>query len=83
MKISEPNRKLWLWLCDQGGTWTVQEILQRYGGDSGKVFRALHGMHRRELVAQFPPLPGQFRKRYGVTGTCLVPYGVSVAEAQA
>lgn len=83
MKISNENRKLWLWLCTRGGKWTAQEIAQHFGGDSQALFRALHGMHRRELVAQFPPAEGQYRKRYGVTGTCLVPYGVSVAETQA
>lgn len=83
MKISDKNRALWLWLCSRGGYWTAQEVAQHYGGDSVDIFRSLHSMHRRDLVAQFPPEEGGKRKRYGVTGTCLIPYGVCVAEAQA
>lgn len=83
MKISDKNRKLWLWLCTEGGKWTALELAKRYGGDSKDIFRSLHAMSRRDLVAQFPPEDGQIRKRYGVTGTCLVPFGVSVAETQA
>lgn len=83
MKISDKNREIWLWLCTRGGKWTAQEIAVRIGGDSKDIFRSLHGMHRRELIAQFPPEDGAHRKRYAVTGTCLIPYGVSVAECQA
>lgn len=83
MKVSPENRKLWIWLCTQGGKWTAQELAVRYGGDSQELFRSLHAMSRRQVIAQFPPAPGERRKRYGVTGTCLVPIGISVAEAQA
>ena len=83
MKISDRNRKLWIWLCTQGGKWTAQELAVHYGGDSQELFRSLHAMHRRDLIAQFPPEEGSHRKRYAVTGTCLIPYGVSVAECQA
>lgn len=83
MKISDKNRRIWTWLCTQGGKWTAQELARHMGGDSQQIFRSLHAMSRRELVAQFDPEPGSRYKRYGVTGTCLVPYGVSVAETQA
>lgn len=83
MKISDHNRELWLWLCTKGGKWTAQEVAQHFGGESQEIFRSLHGMHRRQLIAQFPPEQGQIRKRYAVTGTCLIPFGVSVAETQA
>lgn len=83
MKISDKNRRLWIWLCSQGGKWTAQELARRYGGDSQELFRSLHAMSRRQLVAQFPPEEGNRFKRYGVTGTCLIPFGVSVAETQA
>jgi hypothetical protein len=83
MKISDKNRALWVWLCMNGGKWTAQELAKHYGGDSQELFRSLHAMARRQLIAQFPPEAGQHRKRYAVTGTCLIPYGVSVAETQA
>ncbi|MFA7291877.1 MAG: hypothetical protein WC023_06470 [Rhodocyclaceae bacterium] len=82
MKISDKNRKLWLWLRGNGGKWTAEELAKRIGGDSLDLFRSLHAMARRELVAKYPPEPGQRKQRYAVTGTCLIPYGVSVAEAQ-
>lgn len=83
MRISNENQKLWVWLCTRGGKWTAQELAHNLGGDSQRIFRQLHGMSRRQLVAQFDPEQGSRYKRYGVTGTCLVPYGVSVAETQA
>lgn len=83
MKISQKNLRVWLWLCSQGGLWTAQELAVRLGGDSQDVFRSLHAMSRRQLIAKYPPEDGSRYHRYGVTGTCLIPYGVSVAEAQA
>lgn len=82
MNLSDENRRIWLWLCTQGGKWTAREVSQRIGVDSQKVFRAVHAMARRELIAQYPPAEGSRYKRYAVTGTCLVPMGLSVAEVQ-
>ncbi len=83
MKISDTNRNLWIWLCTRGGKWTASELAIHYGGDSQQLFRSLHAMSRRQLIAKFPPEPGTHRNRYGVTGTCLIPFGVCVAETQA
>jgi DNA-binding MarR family transcriptional regulator len=83
MKISEKNLRIWLWLCSHGGLWTAQELAQRLGGNSQDIFRSLHAMSRRQLLAKYPPDENGRYYRYGVTGTCLIPYGVSVAEAQA
>jgi hypothetical protein len=81
--LTPPKRRIWLWLCTEGGKWTARELAQRIGGDSQEIFRALHGMHVRNLVEQFEPDAGGRYKRYGVTGTCLVPIGLTVAEVQA
>ncbi len=83
MNLNNHNRRIWLWLCVNGGKWTAREIAVRTGGDSIKIFRALHGMARRELIAKYPPAEGERYQRYAVTGTCLVPLGVCVAEVQA
>lgn len=81
--ILDDTRELWLWLLHRGGKWTAQEVARTHGGDSQQIFRRLHAMHRRQLVEQFPPEAGSRFKRYGVTGTCLVPVGMAVAEVQA
>lgn len=81
--LNPEARKLWLWLLHRGGTWTSQEIAKHYGGDSLKIFRLLHNLHRNELVDQFEPAENSHYKRYGVTGTCYVPKRMFVAEVQA
>lgn len=83
MNLSDANKFLWIWLLQHHGFWTCQEIAQRTGYASINIFRALHGMHCRKLVEQCEPAKGERWKRYGVTGTCLVPLGLSVAEVQA
>ncbi len=83
MNLSQFNREVWLWLLQRGGYWTAEEMARTTGHDSQQLFRALHGMSRRQLVAQVAPAPGSRKKRYGVTGTCLVPLGLCVAEVQA
>ncbi|HYF37574.1 MAG TPA: hypothetical protein VD994_19890 [Prosthecobacter sp.] len=82
MQTCKENRRIWVWLRQRGGKWTAREITQRIGGDSQEVFRRIHDMTRRELIAQFPPQEGERCKRYAVTDTCLVPLGLSVAEVQ-
>jgi DNA-binding MarR family transcriptional regulator len=83
MNLSAENRRIWLWLCAKGGKWTARELAQRIGGDSQAIFRCLHAMARRQLIAQYPPEDGSRYKRYAVTDTCLVPLGLSVAEVRA
>lgn len=81
--LAKETRDLWLWLLHRGGKWTAQEVAQHFGGDSKELFRRLHAMKRRHLVQQFPPDAGSRFNRYGITGTCLVPVGMAVAEVQA
>jgi DNA-binding IclR family transcriptional regulator len=81
--LNDANRALWLWLLNAGGYWTCEEIARATGYASINVFRAVHAMTRRGLIDQTDPAPGSFRKRYGITGLCLVPLGMRVAEVQA
>lgn len=82
MNLSEANRTLWLWLHERGGYWTCEEIARRTGYASINIFRALHDMARRHLIEQVDPSPGERRKRYGVSGDCLVPLGIKVGEME-
>lgn len=79
----DETHRVWLFLLHRGGKWTAKEVTQRVGGDSQQIFRRLHAMHRRNLVEQFDPAPGSRFKRYGVTGTCLIPLGLAVGQVQA
>lgn len=83
MKLSDPSRSLWLFLLHQGGQWTASEVARRNDISAAEAFQALTAMSRRNLVEKFEPAAGKFRLRYGVTGTCSVPSGFSVAEVQA
>lgn len=81
--VLDETHRLWLWLLHTGGAWTAQELARRIGGDSQQIFRRLHAMQRRRLLQQFAPAPGSRFKRYGVTGTCLIPIGLAVGQVQA
>lgn len=80
MNLGEANKLLWLWLHQRGGYWTAEQIAIRTGYSSQNIFRALHDMSRRRLIEQVDAAPGEHRKRYGVTDTCLVPLGLTVEE---
>lgn len=81
MPLSEFNRKIWLWLFNNGGYWTAEEVARRVGEDPYQVFKSLHAMARRGLVVKHK---SQFHKRlsYGIDGTCFVPKGMRIAEVQ-
>lgn len=80
MNLTDFNRTIWLILLQEGGYWTSAELATRAGFNPPAVYRALHDMLRRGLIASQDQ--GR-RKGYGVTGTCLVPLGLRVAEVQA
>jgi hypothetical protein len=81
-QLQTSNRKLWLWLFHEGGRYTAHEVAAHMDWCSEFAVQQLFSMQRRQLIAKFPPAKGSRRKRYGVTGTCQVPTGFSVAEVQ-
>lgn len=83
MKLTDPSRDIWLWLFHDGGAWTASDIAQQMHRETDDVFWRLSGMERRGVVVKMAPSPGCRRLRYAVTGTCLVPNGMCVAEVQA
>lgn len=82
MPLSDFNKQVWLWLLNNGGYWTSDEIARRSGLEPERVFRSLHAMARRQLIAKNK---SQFHSKisYGVDGTCFVPKGMRMAEVQA
>jgi hypothetical protein len=80
MNLGEANKALWLWLHKRGGYWTAEQMARATGYASQNIFRALFDMSRRNLIEQVDPIPGSRKKRYGVTDSCLVPLGLTVAE---
>lgn len=83
LDLANPNRELWLWMFSDGGAWTAYDLARQLGReDITAVFDQLSGMARRGLVEKMKPTPDSRRLRYAVTGTCLVPHGMHVAEVQ-
>lgn len=80
---AEENRDFWLWLFNEGGRYTANEIAAKHGWTVDKALERLFSMSSRGQIHKFPPEPGDRRQRYGVTGTCRVPTGMTVAEVQA
>lgn len=81
-QIADKNRELWLWLFNDGGAWTAHDLAREFGREVDEMFRQLTGMAARKLIDRMPPTEGTRRLRYAVTGTCLVPLGMCVAEVQ-
>lgn len=82
-RLQEPNRKAWLWLLNEGGRHTAAEVAQSQDWHVDHAMAQLFSMHRHKLIEKFPPAQGSRRQRYGVTGTCEVPCGITIAEVQA
>jgi hypothetical protein len=83
MKIQNANRELWLWLFREGGRYTAAEVAKQQDISTSLAIQRLFSMQRRKLIQKFPPAPGSRRQRYGVTGLCEVPCGMTIAEVQA
>ena len=82
MKLTDESKDIWLWLFHAGGAWTAYEVARQLRRDADEVFWRLSGMARRGLIVKLAPAIGSRRLRYAVTGTCLVPNGMCVAEVQ-
>jgi hypothetical protein len=83
VKIQDQNRDLWLWLFNEGGRYTAAEIAKAHDISASLAMQRLYSMQRRDLIAKFPPAAGSRRQRYGITGLCEVPCGMTIAEVQA
>jgi hypothetical protein len=81
--LQDPSRGLWLWLFNEGGRYTAQEIAVQQDWSVEYAIDRLFSMSSRGQIQKFPPAEGSRRQRYGVTGTCRVPSGMTVAEVQA
>lgn len=82
MKTSDFTRSIWLWLLNEGGYWTANEIARRTDNTVDDVFDCLVGMARRGLIKKEKSAQHRWLV-YGVDGTCLVPCGLSLGEVQA
>jgi len=81
--LTEPSRDMWLWLFNQGGRYTANEVAAHFNWSVEYAVDRLFSMAGRGQLEKFPPAPGSRRQRYGVTGTCRVPTGMTVGEVQA
>jgi hypothetical protein len=77
------TKALWMWLKDEGGRYTAAEVAEHFEWHVDYAIACLYSMRRHKMIAVFSPLEGSRRQRYGVTGMCHVPQGLTVAEAQA
>lgn len=85
-KPSDETINTWLWLKNEGGWWTVGEIAALSRGDVDAAVTRLRAMHRLGFIARRtrePGTPQNAPAQYGVLGTCRIPAGITVAEAQA
>ena len=83
MTLQEPNKELWLWMLNEGGRYTAAEVAKKQEIGVELAMQRLFSMQRRRLIDKFPPAPGSRRQRYGITGMCEVPCGMTIAEVQA
>lgn len=77
------TRAIWLRLLNEGGSWIAPEVADLCGNDVGAASRRLRVLAQLQYVQRRGPAGAGGRIEFGVTGTCKVPPGISVAEAQA
>lgn len=83
-KMQEPNRALWLWLFSEGGRYSVVEIAQKFEWSVDYATMQIYSMLRQKRVQKFSEKPNnRLRVKFGVTGLCQVPTGMTLAEVQA
>lgn len=85
-KPSDETVRIWLRMLNEGGWWTSSEIAALSHGDIDLAGTRLRSMHRLGLIARRtrePDTPPNAAPQYGVLGTCRIPAGITVAEAQA
>lgn len=83
-KMQEPNRALWLWLFNEGGRYSVVEIAEKFDWSVDYATMQIYAMARSNRVQKFKEkLNNRIRLKFGVTGLCEVPFGMTLAEVQA
>ena len=81
MTTSDFTKSIWLWLLQEGGYWTANEIAAQNKLKVDDVFEVLSRMAVRNLIKKRKSANCR-RLVYGVDGTCMVPCGMAVAEVQ-
>jgi DNA-binding IclR family transcriptional regulator len=71
--------RAWLVMLKQGGRWTQAELGEETGMPGAALGVALNAMHTRGFAVRYSE-NGLRRYQYGVTPTCRVPQGVTVAQ---
>lgn len=74
---------IWLWLLQHGGWWSAPELASLCGGDQALASRRLRIMEQGGMLQRRNPSGEHKRIRYGVTGTCRMPAGLTVGQVQA
>ena len=82
MLMQQTNRNLWLMLFNEGGRYTAAELADRLSVHTDYMVEQLNSLHRARLIEKFQPEVGQRRLRYGITGSCSIPRGMTLAEVQ-
>ena len=82
-KMQEPNRALWLWLFSEGGRYSVVEIAKKFEWSVDYATMQIYSMFRQNRVQKFSETSNnRLRVKFGVTGLCEVPSGLTLAEVQ-
>lgn len=75
------TRSIWLHLLREGGRWSTAEIALALKLNPKRVMTILLNMVRTNAVQRWEKTPSpKSRVRYGVTSTCAIPQGVTLAD---
>lgn len=75
-------KNLWLWMLHTGGGKTISQIARQFEWSTEYTTERIFSMLRSNTVVKFPVELGERQRRYGVTGLCRVPQGMTLAEVQ-
>lgn len=82
-KITQPDTRIWLQLLGVKEPMDPIMTAECTGVRTADAQEALERLVDGGHVVRYPVFPGECRARYAVTGTCLVPAGLAVAEVVA
>lgn len=79
-KHSGITQRVWLFLLETGGHWTVAELAEQMGGSTGYMDRILWSMHKVGSVSKYRSGQRKNGTAFGVSHRNRIPQWITLAQ---